>query len=224
MKTNRPPSSARTSSAAFTLVELLAVIAIIGILSAITIPLVGKIRSVAHRSVCQSGLRQIGAAVLLYAQENRGVLPGQKSPHGAGLAASQTCYARADNQLATCISPYLNIPVDPGANTLVPLFLCPTFARKHPDLVVPAPQKFLWQLNISNQIDGVADSWPFGNFNKNIPSLRLDQIRDWSRTTMMQDADLKMVTASWAAAPEPVHGNVRNCVWFDGHVSAIAVK
>ncbi|MDR1282011.1 MAG: DUF1559 domain-containing protein [Opitutaceae bacterium] len=61
--------------AAFTLVELLTVIAIIGILAAITIPVVGKVREAARKAECASNLRQIGAAMYSFANDNRQMLP-----------------------------------------------------------------------------------------------------------------------------------------------------
>lgn len=59
----------------FTLVELLTVIAIIGILTAIVIPVVSNVRATARRSACTSNLRQIGVAIHLFVQDNRGLLP-----------------------------------------------------------------------------------------------------------------------------------------------------
>ncbi|EIP98569.1 prepilin-type N-terminal cleavage/methylation domain-containing protein [Opitutaceae bacterium TAV1] len=64
-------------SAAFTLIELLTVIAIIGILAAIIIPTVGKVRESAKRSKSLSNLRQIAVAMNLHAGENRGKYPLQ---------------------------------------------------------------------------------------------------------------------------------------------------
>ncbi len=60
---------------AFTLVELLAVIAIIGILAAIIIPTVGHVRSAARDDVGLSHLRQIGLAASLYAGEHHNCYP-----------------------------------------------------------------------------------------------------------------------------------------------------
>lgn len=60
----------RSRSRAFTLIELLAVIAIIGVLAAIVIGSISKIRDAARRSTCTSNLRQIGAAFPLYAADN----------------------------------------------------------------------------------------------------------------------------------------------------------
>lgn len=59
----------------FTLIELLTVIAIIGILAAIMIPVVGSVRKKAHIATSVSNLRQLGAASLAFAAENRDQLP-----------------------------------------------------------------------------------------------------------------------------------------------------
>lgn len=55
--------------AAFTLVELLVVIAIITILAALIFPAFAAVRSRARVSVCTSNLRQIGMAMLQYAND-----------------------------------------------------------------------------------------------------------------------------------------------------------
>ncbi len=65
----------RRARPAFTLIELLTVIAIIGILAAILIPVVGSVRQKARTTQCLSNLRQIGTAAILYANENRNLLP-----------------------------------------------------------------------------------------------------------------------------------------------------
>ena len=60
---------------AFTLIELLTVIAIIGILAAILIPTVGAVRQKARSADCISRLRQLGIAVRLFSDENKGMAP-----------------------------------------------------------------------------------------------------------------------------------------------------
>ncbi|MDR1282498.1 MAG: DUF1559 domain-containing protein [Opitutaceae bacterium] len=60
---------------AFTLVELLTVIAIIGILAAIIIPVVGKVRQSAKAATCLSNLRQMGVAIAAYRVDNKGFPP-----------------------------------------------------------------------------------------------------------------------------------------------------
>lgn len=63
----------------FSLIELLTVIAIIGILAAIIIPTVGKVRETAQRTVDSNNLREIGKAAAIYATDNRDVLPNPGS-------------------------------------------------------------------------------------------------------------------------------------------------
>jgi prepilin-type N-terminal cleavage/methylation domain-containing protein len=62
------------SRTAFTLIELLTVIAIIGILAAILIPVVGRVRESAWSAVCKSNLRQWHSAMVLHMNDHDGTL------------------------------------------------------------------------------------------------------------------------------------------------------
>jgi prepilin-type N-terminal cleavage/methylation domain-containing protein len=55
---------------AFTLVEMLVVVAIIAVLAGILIPTVGVVRRLVKDMTCGSNLRQIGAAIEVYKQQN----------------------------------------------------------------------------------------------------------------------------------------------------------
>lgn len=69
------PFTPRRSSRAFTLVELLSVIAIVGVLAGIVIPVVASVRKKAAMTTSMSNLRQLGAATLVFAANNRQTLP-----------------------------------------------------------------------------------------------------------------------------------------------------
>lgn len=95
-------------SRAFTLIELLTVIAIIGILAAIIIPTVGSVRQSAHASVCLSNVRQIALAATIYANDNKA---GRLPDAGTGT----------DPLWARTLSSYINVP----ASQKTSIFVCP---------------------------------------------------------------------------------------------------
>jgi len=59
----------------FTLIELLVVIAIVAILAAILFPVFVNARNTAQRGKCQSNLKQIVIAAMMYADDNGGFTP-----------------------------------------------------------------------------------------------------------------------------------------------------
>src|SRR5690348_15851082 len=62
---------------AFTLVELLVVIGIISVLIGILLPALNRARESARQAKCLNNMRQIAVATVMFAQENKGLMPAR---------------------------------------------------------------------------------------------------------------------------------------------------
>ena len=82
----RPPGR---PVAAFSLIELVLVLAIIGILAAIAIPRFSRGQTAAAQTALSADLNRLRSAITTYAIEHKGIFPG---PDAAGFVAQLTRY------------------------------------------------------------------------------------------------------------------------------------
>lgn len=104
MKTNPTNHSAQ----AFTLIELLTVIAIIGILAGIIIPVVAKVRRAARNATSISQMHQVAMTALVFANDNKDKLPSRPN---TGSWHKSAFGKRCDSEhiiSGVQIDPYLN--------------------------------------------------------------------------------------------------------------------
>ncbi len=120
---------------AFTLIELLVVIAIIAILAAILFPVFAQARDKARAATCQSNLKQVGNAFLMYVQDYDETYPlSDGGGNAPGTLWTMPPLAKAGNVNArnsvwtAALQPYVknwgvyacpSCPLDPGATNVV---------------------------------------------------------------------------------------------------------
>lgn len=108
----------------FTLIELLVVVAIIAILAAILMPVFSQAREKARQATCLSNHKQIGLAIMAYAQDYDEFLP-PSNYRPAGFTSNWTW------QLF--VEPYVKSgfpnPISASQNRRISVFVCPSWDR-----------------------------------------------------------------------------------------------
>ncbi|MBC2595921.1 type II secretion system protein [Ruficoccus amylovorans] len=112
----------------FSLIELLTVIAVIGILAAIILPIIKTIQERSRSSACASNMRQLGQAILLYQAEHGSKLPPNYAFSGGAAAETWTVVVR----------PYLGIDdlqaYGQGTDLMCEALSCPSLEEEqNPD-------------------------------------------------------------------------------------------
>lgn len=185
------------SRRAFTLIELLASIAIVGVLAGLLVPLTGAARNKARAAQCLSNLRQVGAASLLYVNEHRSRLPAISHLRSGGVSYSWT----------ETLQPYVG-----------PEFIgrCPS----RPDHI--AKVTYGWNdLLVSSTGEGLH----FGVCRTPSATLMLAEIPDgYTAEHIHFSGAARGVTPAFfrTNVRVDVHGSASNFLFVDGHVSSLA--
>lgn len=210
-------SSGKLTRQAFTLVELLAVIAIVGVLAGIIIAMVGRTRSAALDARCLSMQRQIGMAVQLYASEHQNRFPG---PCYGGVRKGYSTKS-SDGSFFGYIAPYQGLAASTAwlqADSLT----CPAWSRQ----VTDADQAPVYLLNDSVTTTNGTTANPWGYPSKSSP-IPVNQLANPGTTWLLKDIDQgnAAANATWYRhlPPVPVHGGGKNRIVLFGDFSARAV-
>ncbi len=234
MKTSPAPSSNRRSG--FTLVEILVVVAIIGILASVLWASVDSVRTKASRAVATSNLRQLSVAIMSYVADNDNSLPG---PLNFG---QRPRYSRTvTDSLGYKLYAYLGLPEATSANQAFPLLSSPNFVKYRKD---PASPSYVMNQQIPQvQADGTTNMvQPWGKQGAGgsapmklvaITGLGTAENNSLVGTWAITELDRKnvgVVTPSgnppWRTQLPltPVHGDVRITMFFDWHARAIKTE
>jgi prepilin-type N-terminal cleavage/methylation domain-containing protein len=142
-----PCKSITRRSRAFTLVELLVVVAIIGVLVALLLPAVQAAREAARRAQCENNLKQIGLAALHFEDTHKTLPPGAVWNASGAKKGSVYVYLLPYLERSSLYDAFdfSKTSIDgstlPGtttliASTIIPTFLCPS--DPHPKLYYDA--------------------------------------------------------------------------------------
>lgn len=216
------PCMTMTRRSAFTLVELLATIAIVGLLIALLLPAVQTARESSRRSHCQNNLRQLGLGLTAYEQSDGAFPPAAdtKIPGNcAGSAGSQSCRGTAWPYL---IMPFVDLKAmkdlydataspsvgwgttwtNPAASQAIPLFQCPTESRSGVGLTT--------RLSYAGVMGGKSGAIAGGS-NGNIYTDGMFMINRWLKAAKVRDGtsntlalgennDVRSTLVAWSVA------------------------
>ncbi|MDR1280887.1 MAG: prepilin-type N-terminal cleavage/methylation domain-containing protein [Opitutaceae bacterium] len=202
---------------AFTLIELLTVITIIGILAAIIIPVTGKVRSSAANAQCKTVLRNYGVAIQMYVNDNKDRLPGP-----CYAFVKRNVLSESGKHLFGYIAPYISLQSTTGM--LPDNYLCSLLLKQAVNPAEPNISVYKLMGKVQTGPDENDKNYPFGHpiddpightysfvINYNPPS----------RTKALIDVDYENGNGDGkrdVLPPKPVHGNYRNVLYLDWHV------
>lgn len=200
----------RGSRAAFTLIELLSVVAIIGVLAAIMIPSVAAIRESAKTSRCVSNLRQVGVAIQAYTNDNKGSLPS------TGFYGVSSRYNRDQRNFQNQMLNYIALNQSDTwansatANTYSAIFDCPAYKGDF------GGKCYTMQKSVASITGTNVNPWGVVNENgvSTAKAAKLATISPKAQALL----DYEPTTT------ELSHGTFRNALYFDWHVGQVAMS
>ena len=115
----------RKQAVGFTIIELLVVITIIAILVAILLPTLNRVREQTRRVLCVGNTQQVGAAMMSFARDNDGDLPGGNATLYRGWGIDSTYAVPSKSEMGTSF--FVTQGYIPSAEVLY----CPTWSHPY---------------------------------------------------------------------------------------------
>ena len=142
MRKNSGPISVRPYAAAFSLLELLVVVAIIAILAGLLLPAISRSKAKAYDLVCVNNLKQLGVAARMYADEN-----GQRLPSAEILPSLPIDPASPLPRIRDVLSAVLGMGASTNTNN-ASIFRCP---RDRFDFYAKEGSSYEWNAGLNGR-------------------------------------------------------------------------
>jgi len=189
---------------AFTMIELLVVMASIAVLAALILPSMARARLKVQATSCLGNLRQWGIALRLFTANHDDLLPpeGFATPTLPGHFKSGW-YVQLPLEIR--IPPYLSMPwrTNSAAELGRSLWICPANTRR-------SNGHLLFHYCLNENVDGVGDT--------NIPVLSYT-VRNPSRVIYLFDSKNQPAVGSWTFPHTNLHSRGAQFLFLDGHAA-----
>ena len=202
-----------SSHRGFTLLELLATVAIIGLLAALIFPAMGGVRDRANAAGCASNLRSIGGLMTIYAADHDGYLPIQRDEPANVWPFSTWMGA---------LAPYAGVTIKPTSSFND--MLSGVFSG-----VFRCPGKKDWHLVGTGVTDANRLSYAMNSFDINSTKgvqRKLASIQEPTRTLLVADTGMAYYVVAnsdymYNSFKALRHQKADNVLFCDGHVEAV---
>jgi prepilin-type N-terminal cleavage/methylation domain-containing protein/prepilin-type processing-associated H-X9-DG protein len=195
------------ASRAFTLVELLMVIAVIGILAALLLSAVGQVRSRVQAVCCLRNLQHWGSATHLYALDNEGLLPpdGWANPGLFPKRFTETNSWYVLLPKAINLPSYFEMPWRSNATLEVDnsIWICPGNTRR-------SNGTNLFHYCVNELIDGTGTGEH---------RVRLEDLPRPASIVHLFDSRYKPAIGTWSYVHTNLHNGAAQFVFLDGHAA-----
>jgi len=187
-------------SSAFTLLELLVVIAVIATLAALLLPALARVKAKARAVTCLNNLKQWGLATHLYISDHDDLLPPEGSPNG--LSRESAWYINLPHELG--IPPYCDLSwrTNPAAPLGRSIWICPANTNRS-----NGNNLFHYCLNEHVDATGEADR-----------PIRLSSIPRTAQVVWLFDNGKRAAVAQQNNVHTNIHQRGAQFLFLDGHV------
>ena len=216
----------------FTLVELLVVVAIIGLLLALVVPQLGKSMFRARMTSCSANLRRVGQAYQEFINENDGFLPYWKEASGGAHAL----WGQSNAGVELALKKYLRSPDEPKENfpTGDRVWRCPASGT----VLTDEPERYVYHHTDTGAKNNINDYsglyYHYYNAMRNDKALNKHYIRASRYTQVAQGFPVQWCSKRLHGAGtnysyynrlgiQGNHGEQhRPCLFLDGHVTILS--